>query len=147
MTVSDVDILLVEDREEDAELAIMAMKEHHLMNNLKWVRDGQEAIDFLFGSDDNQSKQWKNRPKVVLLDLKMPKVGGLEVLKKIRSTPETQTMPVVVLTTSREEQDMVEAYNLGVNSYIIKPVDFMQFTQSIKEIGLYWLILNEPPKK
>lgn len=140
-----VDILLVEDRLEDAELALIALKNHKLANNIKWVRDGQEALDFLFAKNAYTDRQFSKRPKVVLLDLKMPKVNGLEVLRKIRSEPATKSLPVVVLTTSREEQDLLETYNLGVNSYIVKPVDFDQFTRSVKDIGMYWLLLNEPP--
>lgn len=140
-----VEILLVEDRAEDAELALMALDENNLTNNLKWVKDGQEALDFLFAENQYKNREGMKNPKLVLLDLKMPKVDGIEVLKQIRKNPLTQTLPVVVLTTSKEEQDRIEAYNLGVNSYIIKPVDFGNFMKSVGEIGLYWLLLNEPP--
>ena len=140
-----VDILLVEDRPEDAELAIMALSENNLSNRLKWVKDGQEALDFLFAENEYSERENCSRPKLVLLDLKMPKVGGLEVLKKIRNHSELNTLPVVVLTTSKEERDIVEAYDLGVNSYIVKPVDFEGFMKSINELGFYWLVLNEPP--
>lgn len=144
MSKYNVDILLVEDREEDAELAMMALKKNNLVNTIKWVEDGQQAIDFLFpngtdGEDDGL------RPKLVLLDLKMPRIGGIEVLRAIRNNKKTKTMPVVVLTTSKEERDVVEAYELGVNSYILKPVDFDNFLSSVKDIGFYWLLLNEPP--
>lgn len=140
-----VDILLVEDRVEDAELAMMALKDHHLANNLKWVKDGQEALDFLFARNEYTDRMDSIRPKLVLLDLKMPKVDGIQVLREIRNNPKTKTMPVVVLTTSKEEQDVVNAYNLGVNSYISKPVGFDNFLKSVKELGFYWLLLNEPP--
>lgn len=145
MVNSIVDILLVEDRDEDAELAMMALQDHKLANNIVRVKDGQEALDFLFAQNDFSDRINAKRPKVVLLDLKMPKVDGIEVLKQIRNEPKTKTMPVVVLTTSNEERDRVEAYNLGVNSYIVKPVDFEQFSKSVRELGMYWLLLNEPP--
>lgn len=140
-----VEILLVEDRPEDAELALMALKENNLANNLKWVKDGQEALDFLFAENEYKEREGIKSPKLILLDLKMPKVDGLEVLRKVRANPLTKTLPIVVLTTSKEEQDKIEAYKLGVNSYIIKPVDFDNFMKSVKEIGMYWLLLNEPP--
>lgn len=131
MSEYNVDVLLVEDRAEDAEMAIMALKKNNLVNSIEWVKDGQEALYFLFpeGTDDGL------RPKMVLLDLKMPKVGGIEVLRAIRTNDKTKTMPVVVLTTSKEEQDLVEAYALGVNSYILKPVGFENFLSSVKDIG------------
>lgn len=140
-----VDILLVEDRAEDAELAILALEDNKLSNNLLWVKNGQEALDFLFCENEYSNRDNNTRPKLVLLDLKMPKVDGLEVLKAIRSNPKTSTLPVVVLTTSKQEQDVVTAYNLGVNSYILKPVGFENFLKSVKDIGFYWLLLNEPP--
>lgn len=142
-----VDILLVEDRPEDAELAMMALSDNHLCNNLKWVKDGQEALDFLYAKNEYADRVNCKRPKLVLLDLKMPKVDGIEVLRKIRETPSTKTLPVVVLTTSNEENDIVEAYGLGVNSYIVKPVDFDGFIKSVNDLGFYWLLLNEPPIK
>ncbi|MFP5471475.1 MAG: response regulator [Bacteroidia bacterium] len=139
-----IDILLVEDREEDAELTMMALKNYRLANNIKWVKDGQEALDYLFATADKMVAPI-NRPKIILLDLKMPKVDGIEVLRAIRNDPRTKTIPVIILTTSREEKDVVDAYNLHANSYIVKPVGFDKFTESVKEIGLYWLLLNEPP--
>jgi two-component system response regulator len=140
-----VDILLVEDRAEDAELALMALKENNLANNLKWVKDGQEALDFLFAQNEYSDRKKCKRPKLILLDLKMPRMGGLEVLKHLRQNPSTKLIPIVILTTSKEEQDLIEAYNLGVNSYIIKPIGFDNFMKSVKDIGYYWLLLNEPP--
>lgn len=140
-----VEILLVEDRPEDAELALMALEENNLTNNLKWVKDGQEALDFLFAENEYAERDAQTRPKLMLLDLKMPKVDGIEVLRRVRANPLTKTLPVVVLTTSKEEQDRIEAYNLGVNSYIIKPVDFDNFMKSVRDVGMYWLLLNEPP--
>lgn len=139
-------ILLVEDRQADAELAIMALERHKLINNIQWVRDGQEALDFLFAEGDYAHRFNSPNPQLILLDLKMPKVDGLEVLEKIRSNPRTQLIPVVVLTTSREDKDLSEAYKLGVNSYILKPVDFDNFASSVQQLGFYWLLLNEPPE-
>lgn len=141
-----IHLLLVEDRKADAELAILALQDHKLINNIKWVKDGQEALDFLFAQNEYSDREGAINPKLVLLDLKMPKVDGLQVLKAIRSNEATRNIPVVVMTTSREEQDRFEAYDLGVNSYIVKPVDFDNFTKSVQEIGFYWLLLNEPPE-
>lgn len=141
-----VDILLVEDREEDAELAQIALTENNLANSIKWVKDGEEALDFLFGKGKYEGRDVIMRPKLVLLDLKMPRLDGIEVLKVIRSNKITKSLPVVVLTTSQEESDVVRAYNLNVNSYIIKPVGFDKFINSVRDIGMYWLLLNEPPK-
>ncbi len=141
-----VDILLVEDREEDAEMAMIALHDHRLSNRIKWVKDGQEALDYLYGMGEYKDVDTTTRPKVVLLDLKMPKVDGLEVLRQIRSADKTKTMPVVVLTTSKEDKDVETAYELGANSYIVKPVDFDQFTKSIREIGMYWVVVNQPPR-
>lgn len=141
-----VDILLVEDRAEDAELAMMAFKEKNLANSIVWVKDGEEALKYLFEDHDFLSPE-QDRPKVVLLDVKMPKVDGIEVLRRIRSEESTKTMPVIMLTTSKEDQDKIEAYQLGVNSYITKPVLFDEFLSAVSEIGYYWLLLNEPPVK
>ncbi|GAB5417667.1 MAG: response regulator [Crocinitomicaceae bacterium] len=140
-----VNLLLVEDRAEDAELALMALEKHKLINQIKWVKDGQEALDFLFCQNEYANREKKNQPKLILLDLKMPKVSGLEVLHAVKANPKTKNIPIVALTTSREDQDRVEAYNLGVNSYIVKPVDFDNFTKCVQELGFYWLLLNEPP--
>ncbi len=141
-----INLLLVEDRTADAELAMLALQDHKLINTIKWVKDGQEALDFLFAQNEYSDRAGASNPKLVLLDLKMPKVDGLQVLKAIRSNESTCKIPVVVLTTSREEQDRVEAYNLGVNSYIVKPVEFDNFSKSVQELGFYWLLLNEPPE-
>ena len=131
-------ILLIEDNPDDEELTVLALKHHHVANDIHVARDGEEALEFLFG-DPNQAL-----PEVVLLDLKLPKVGGLEILKRIRAHPRTQTVPVVVLTTSKEERDLIESYRLGANSYVRKPVDFNQFDEAIRNLGMYWLVLNEP---
>ena len=135
-----VEILLVEDNLDDAGLAIHALKKHNMANNLLHINDGEEALRYLF------SREMTNTPKVILLDLKMPKIDGIEVLRKIKSDESTKVIPVVVLTSSREERDILESYKLGVNAYIVKPVDFDKFTKAIAEIGFFWLLLNQPPK-
>ncbi len=135
-----VEILLVEDSPEDAELVIRTLKKNHLANNLLHVQDGEEALNFLL-NDSNSTM-----PKVILLDLKMPKVDGIQVLQELKSHPEKKMIPVVVLTSSKEERDIVESYRLGVNAYIVKPVEFDKFVKAITDIGLFWLIMNQPPK-
>lgn len=145
MSEKPVEILLVEDNPYDVELALHAFKKNNLANRIQVVRDGEEALEFLFGAGPFAGRDLSNGPRVVLLDLKLPKVDGLEVLRAIKADPRTQTLPVVVLTSSREERDIVESYKLGVNSYIVKPVDFEQFTEAVRQLGLYWLLLNQPP--
>jgi two-component system response regulator len=140
MTQSPVEILLVEDNPNDVELALHALRKNNLTNRIEVVRDGAEALDFIFGNGADS-----NRPKVILLDLKLPKVDGLEVLKRLKSDPQTRSIPVVMLTSSREERDIINSYELGVNSYIVKPVDFEQFTEAVRQLGLYWLLMNQPP--
>ncbi len=140
-----IDILLVEDNPHDLELALRALKKHRLANNVVVARDGAEALDFLFGTGKYLDRQIEEKPKVVLLDLKLPKVDGLEVLRRIKSDERTKVIPVVVLTSSQEEQDVVDSYKLGVNSYMVKPVDFDQFIECVSELGLYWLVCNKPP--
>ena len=140
-----IDILLVEDNPDDAELTIRAIKKHNLTNKLFWVKDGEEALDFIFASGEYAERKEETHPKVILLDLKLPKIDGLEVLHRIRADQKTKIIPVVVLTSSREEQDMINSYELGVNSYIVKPVNFEKFLETVAELGLYWLLLNEPP--
>jgi CheY-like chemotaxis protein len=141
----ELGILLVEDNPHDAELAIRALKSQHLAKCLIHVTDGQAALDFLFGVDAYQGRDTHFQPKVVLLDLKLPKIGGIEVLCRLRGDPRTKLLPIVVLTSSHEDRDVVECYKLGANSYIVKPVDFDQFSEAVSHIGLYWLMLNEPP--
>ncbi len=140
-----VEILLVEDNATDAELCILALKERNLANHLAWVKDGAEALDFLFATGGYSERQVTNIPKVVLLDLRLPKIDGLEVLKRIKADERTRHIPVVVLTSSKEDRDIVASYNLGVNSYISKPVDFDEFTKVVSELGMYWLLINRPP--
>ena len=139
MDSNGVEILLVEDSPADIELAVRALQKHNLANRLHIARDGAEALEFLFGDGGHQV------PKMVLLDLKLPRVDGLEVLRRIKNDPVTRRIPVVVMTSSREERDIVESYELGVNSYIVKPVDFEQFVRAVAELGLYWLVLNQLP--
>ena len=145
MITNDVEILLVEDNPNDVELTMHALKKNNIVNRVEVVRDGAEALEFLFGTGMYAGRDINSHPKVILLDLKLPKIDGLEVLKRIKADPRTQPIPVVVLTSSREESDVVESYHLGVNSYIRKPVDFEQFTEAVRTIGMYWLLLNEPP--
>ena len=142
---SPVEILLVEDDPHDVELTLRALKKHNVANRLHMVKDGAEAIDFLFASGAYEDREPNDRPKLILLDLKLPKVSGLEVLRAVKSDESTKNIPVVVLTSSREERDIVESYRLGVNSYIVKPVDFDKFLNAVGEVGLYWLLLNVSP--
>jgi two-component system response regulator len=146
MSANQVEILLVEDNPSDVELTMRALKRHNLANMVHVVKDGAEALDFIFATGAYVARDICNRPKVILLDLKLPKVDGLEVLGKIKSDERTKVTPVVVFTSSREERDIVESYKLGVNSYIVKPVDFDKFLQAISELGMYWLLLNQPPR-
>ncbi len=140
-----VDILLVEDNPNDAELAIRALRKNRLANNVLHLGDGAEALDYLFARGAYEGRDVSDRPRLILLDLKLPKVDGLEVLKEVKADERTRLTPVVVLTTSKEERDLIESYRLGVNSYIVKPVDFDKFVDAVKELGLYWLLLNEQP--
>lgn len=141
----EVEILLVEDNPSDAEMAIRALKRNNLYNNVVHVKDGEAALDFVFGRGTFAGRDTRNQPKVILLDLKLPKIDGIEVLRTLKADKDTKIIPVVVLTTSKEEQDLLETYELGVNSYIVKPVDFGQFANAIKDIGFYWLLLNQMP--
>ncbi len=142
---SEVEILLVEDNADDVELTLHALRGERISNSIQVARDGEEALDFLFARGEHRARDAARPPKVILLDLKLPKVDGLEVLREIKKDARTQPIPVVVLTSSREERDMVESYQLGVNSYIQKPVDFDQFRRTIKQLGLYWLVVNQAP--
>jgi two-component system response regulator len=142
----ETEILLVEDNPTDLELALLVFKKHRIANRIEVARDGEEALDFLFGEGAHAGRGSIQIPKVILLDLKLPKIGGIEVLRRIKSDPRTRTIPIVVLTSSREEKDLLESYQLGVNSYIVKPVDFDQFSDCLRDIGMYWLLSNAPPK-
>jgi CheY-like chemotaxis protein len=141
----EAEILLVEDNPEDVELTVHALQEGNLANRIEVVRDGEEALDYLFCRGPYGQRSFEFPPRVVLLDLKLPKVDGLEVLRQIKSDPRTKAIPVVILTASREEKDMVHGYHLGVNGYIQKSVDFDRFRDVVKQLGLYWLVVNEPP--
>jgi len=143
---NDVEILLVEDNATDAELTIRALKKNNISNDIFWVKDGAEALDFIFTSGAYANREINKTPKVILLDLRLPKVDGLEVLRKIKSDERTKNIPVVVLTSSKEEEDIVESYRLGVNSYICKPVEFESFAESVAKLGFYWVLLNKPPR-
>jgi two-component system response regulator len=139
---AEVEVLMVEDNPDDVSLALRALKKNHLLNRIHVVNDGAEALEYIFRADGGPCLC---TPKVILLDLHLPKVSGLEVLRKVKGDARTKTIPVVVLTSSREDQDITECYKLGVNSYIVKPVDFDNFTRSVSELGLYWVLLNTPP--
>lgn len=139
------EILLVEDNPNDVELALLALRRNKISNHIHIARDGEEALNFLFCKGPFADRNLNNNPKLILLDLKLPKIDGLEVLQIIKSDPQTRKIPVVILTSSCEECDMVDSYQLGVNSYIVKPVDFEQFTEAVRQLGLYWLVLNQSP--
>ena len=140
-------ILLVEDKPDDEALTIRALKQHNIANEVVVARNGAEALDYLFGTGAYQGRDLADTPAVVLLDLKLPKIGGLEVLRRLRSDARTKRLPVVILTSSEEDKDKVQGYELGANSYVRKPVDFEQFSEAVRQLGMYWLILNEPPPK
>ena len=145
MTENIVDILLVEDRKEDAELAMMGLKNHNLLNKIEWLKDGEEALEYLFATGRYSNRNIENKPKIILLDLKMPKVGGIEVLQKIRAAEHLKQIPVIILTTSKEEQDIENAYSLHVNAYLMKPVEFNEFSDAMKTLGMSWVLLNQRP--
>ena len=144
--IRSVEILLVEDNPQDLELTQRALRKANLANYIHIARDGAEALEFLFCEGPHAARKIEATPKVILLDLKLPKIDGLEVLKRIKADPRTSAIPVVMLTSSKEQNDVVESYQLGVNSYIVKPVDFERFAAAVQEIGMYWLLLNQPPK-
>ena len=144
-TVKGRVILLVEDNSDDEALTLRALKQNNIVNKVIVVRDGVEALDFLFGTGAYEGRDIRDLPQVIFLDLKLPKVDGLEVLKRVRADPRTKLLPVVILTSSKEEQDLIAGYNNGANSYIRKPVDFIQFTEAARQLKLYWLVLNEQP--
>lgn len=140
---NQVEILLCEDNKRDADLTIRALKKKNLGNEIVWVKDGEEALDYLFGRNQYEDRSVDDTPRVILLDLKMPKVDGMEVLEKVRNHPATKYIPVVILTSSSEEKDIIQSYELGVNSYIVKPVDFDKFTEAVSDVGYYWMLLNK----
>ena len=141
-----VELLLVEDNPEDLKMTLRALKKANLANHIHIARDGEEALQFIFCEGEYSGRKIENAPKVILLDLKLPKVDGKEVLERIKSDPRTKMIPVVVLTSSKEQSDVVESYNLGVNSYIVKPVNFEGFAAAVQDLGMYWLLHNQAPK-
>jgi CheY-like chemotaxis protein len=145
-SIHDVDVLLVEDNPDDAGLIIRELKKNHLANNLIHLTDGAEAIDFIFGKGKYSERKVEDKPKVILLDLKMPKVDGLQVLRTIREDERTKFIPVVVMTSSNEEKDIINSYSLGVNAYVVKPVGFDSFSKAVAELGLFWVLVNQPPR-
>ncbi len=145
MTGRSIEILLVEDNNDDVELTLHALRQENVANSIHVARDGEEALDFLFCRGSHADRSFESPPRLVLLDLKLPKVDGMEVLERIKADPRTKTIPVVILTSSKEERDLVNGYGLGANSYIQKPVDFEQFRATVKHVGLYWLVVNQAP--
>ncbi len=143
--LTETEILIVEDNKNDAEMALRAFNKNNLTNNIFVVGDGEEALNFIYAKGKFKSRKDSANPKIILLDLKLPKISGLEVLRKIKSDPEKKMIPVIVLTSSKEESDIVESYKLGVNSYIVKPVEFDKFVDSVRDLGFYWLLLNQLP--
>ena len=147
MSSDEVEILLVEDNPSDAELTMRALKRKNMINKLVWVKDGAEALDFIFAKGKYSDRNIEDIPKLILLDLRMPKVDGLEVLHRIKENDLTKKIPVVILTSSSEDKDIVESYNLGVNSYVSKPVEFDAFIDAISTLGFYWILINKPPSE
>jgi two-component system response regulator len=145
MNPNQIEILLVEDNPDDLELTLYTLGNEKLANKIHVARDGEEALEFLFCTGEHSGRSFEHPPRLVLLDLKLPKVDGMEVLKQLKDDPRTRSIPVVILTSSKEERDLIKGYGLGANSYIQKPVDFEQFRQTIKSVGLYWLVVNQIP--
>jgi CheY-like chemotaxis protein len=145
MNNEGIEILLVEDNPDDLDMALRALRKAHLANHIQVARDGAEALEFIFATGAHTGRKVENGPRVILLDLKLPKVDGLEVLRRVKADARTKIIPVVVLTSSKEQPDVVECYRLGVNSYIVKPVNFESFAGAVAELGMYWLLLNHPP--
>lgn len=146
MTDTEIEILLVEDNPDDLDMALRALRKAHLANHIHVARDGAEAVEFIFATGAHEGRKIENGPKVILLDLKLPKIDGLEVLRRVKADNRTKMIPVVVLTSSKEQPDVLECYRLGVNSYIVKPVNFESFAGAVAELGMYWLLLNHPPR-
>jgi two-component system, response regulator len=145
MNTNEVDILLVDDSQEDVDLTLHALRTENLANSFFVARDGEEALEFLFCTGPHAGRSFDHPPKLVLLDLKLPKIDGMQVLKRVKSDERTRIIPVVLMTSSKEERDLVSGYNLGANSYIQKPVDFDEFRKMVKLLGMYWLVINRPP--
>lgn len=145
--INGMEILLVEDNPEDVEITLRAFQSYHIANKIHVVRDGEEALECLFSTGRYAERSLCSNTRLILLDLKLPKVDGIEVLQRCKSDPRTKNIPVVVLTSSREERDLIDSYNLGVNSYVVKPVDFRQFTEAIRQLGLYWMLMNQLPSE
>ena len=145
--INGMEILLIEDNPEDVEITLRAFRKYHLADKIHVVHDGEEALECLFGTGRYANRTVSSNTRLILLDLKLPKVDGLEILQRCKADPRTKTIPVVVLTSSREERDLIESYNLGVNSYVVKPVDFLQFIESVRQLGLYWIVLNQLPSE
>jgi len=143
--MNDVEILLIEDNPEDVEITLRAFRKNNLTNKIHVVRDGEEALECLFSTGRYSQQSACHQTRLILLDLKLPKVDGLEILQRCKADPRTKNIPVVVLTSSREEQDLIRSYNLGVNSYVVKPVDFPQFSDAVRQLGMYWILLNQIP--
>lgn len=140
-----IEILIVEDNPSDAELTMRTLEKNNLSNNILWLKDGEEALDFLKGKGEYEGRNTESKPKVIFLDLKLPKMDGFEVLKQIRSSENLEQIPVVMMTSSQEQKDRLKGYQNGVNSYVVKPMDFQEFTEAINNAGYYWLVLNQPP--
>jgi two-component system response regulator len=145
-TIHNIEIILVEDSMEDADLIMRSLKKNNLSNSVVHLKDGAEALDFMFAKGDYTSRNILDKPKLILLDLKMPKVDGLQVLRELKSDPRTRSIPVVIMTSSREDRDVIESHELGVNSYVVKPVSFENFAKAVADLGLYWLMINHSPK-
>jgi two-component system, response regulator len=143
---NEIEILLVEDNQDDLEMTLRALKKANLANHIQVARDGAEALDFIFCQGKHANRKMEYGPRMILLDLKLPKVDGMEVLKRVKGDPRTKMTPVIMMTSSKEQKDVIESYDLGVNSYVVKPVNFEGFATAIQELGMYWLLLNQPPK-
>ena len=145
-TPNQTEILLVEDSQDDLDMTLRALRKANMANHIEVARDGVEALDFIFCEGAHTARKIENMPKLILLDLKLPKVSGMEVLRRIKGDPRTKMIPVVMLTSSKEQKDVIESYGLGTNSYIVKPVDFESFAEAVQRLGMYWLLLNQPPQ-
>lgn len=144
--IHNIEIILVEDSLEDADLIMRSLKKNNLSNNVVHLKDGAEALDFMFAKGEYANRNMLDKPKVILLDLKMPKIDGLQVLRELKSDARTKSIPVVIMTSSREDRDVIDSYELGVNSYVVKPVSFENFAKAVADLGLYWLMINQSPK-